>query len=296
MDVSRIEPRQDYSIDTEFLEAEIGGAPKELKETIVKIRALMADSNDSELMKFFKPNLGIVLYGPPNSGKTYIARKIPKLLNIKPENVCVLYSFEKMKYIFPDSKPDDWKALVLDISDLFGELGKLVRNFRENPIPCLRVEREVSELMSLVPTIYIKERNLVFIFTLIRPQEQRHFDDKLTHLFETKIPLTLPDKNGRKEMFQFGTKKIQNRGFLDPDVDLDTLANLTEGFDGGMIDDVVRHCYGYAIRRLYEKEVPSEQALEHPDAKITQADFERAIIEVPQKLQKQKQNIQTMYI
>lgn len=291
-----IEPRQEFSIDTEFLEAEIGGAPKELKETIVKIRSMMADSNDSGLMKYFKPNLGIVLHGPPNSGKTYIARKIPKLLNIKPENVCVLYTYEKMKYIFSDSKPDDWKALVLDLSHLFGEFGKLLRNFRENPLTCLRVEREVSELRSLLSTINLKKSNLLVIFTLNRPQEQIHFDEELTHLFETKIPLTLPDKNGRKEIFQFGTKKTQNLGLLGPDVDLDTLADMTEGFDGGMINDVVRHCYGYAIRRLFEKEVPSEQALEPPDGKITQADFERAIIEVTEKLQKQKQNRQTMFI
>jgi len=94
--------------------------------------------------------------------------------------------------------------------------------------------------------------------------------------FDREIRIGVPDRNGRKEIFQIHTRRMP----LADDVDLDELANITHGFTGADIAALCREAAMSALRRFLpkidlEKDVIPTEVLEQ--LKVTREDFTNAM-------------------
>lgn len=67
--------------------------------------------------------------------------------------------------------------------------------------------------------------------------------------FEVQIEVTLPDEEGRKEIFEIHTRSMRGSGMLADDVSLARLAANTTRFSGAEIAGVVRAASSYALER-----------------------------------------------
>ena len=71
----------------------------------------------------------------------------------------------------------------------------------------------------------------------------------LFHRFEVQIEVSLPDEEGRGEIFEIHTRSMQAAGMLGGDVDLRQLAAATGRFSGAEIAGVVRSASAFALER-----------------------------------------------
>ncbi len=67
--------------------------------------------------------------------------------------------------------------------------------------------------------------------------------------FEVQIEVTLPDQEGRKEIFEIHTREMKKNGLLGSSVNLWELAANTSRFSGAEIAGVVRAASSYALSR-----------------------------------------------
>jgi transitional endoplasmic reticulum ATPase len=93
--------------------------------------------------------------------------------------------------------------------------------------------------------------------------------------FDRIIYVPPPDLNARKEIFKVHLRKVP----IAPDVDIDKLASMTEGYTGADIEAVVREA---AMLKLREKLEPGPvemkhflKALEKVKPSLTREDVER---------------------
>ena len=88
--------------------------------------------------------------------------------------------------------------------------------------------------------------------------------------FEVRLDLPEPDRNARKTIFE-----VHLRGKpMDDDVDVDKLADMTEGFVGADIESVCRRASMEAIRTSVEEGVGDEVRVLRP---TSAANFDHAI-------------------
>ena len=67
--------------------------------------------------------------------------------------------------------------------------------------------------------------------------------------FEVQIEVSLPDEEGRREIFEIHTRDMRSSGMLAEDVDPRQLAANTTRFSGAEIAGVVRAASSYALER-----------------------------------------------
>ena len=67
--------------------------------------------------------------------------------------------------------------------------------------------------------------------------------------FEVQIEVSLPDEEGRREIFEIHTRSLLASGMLGSDVNLHRLATNTTRFSGAEIAGVVRAASSYALER-----------------------------------------------
>ena len=67
--------------------------------------------------------------------------------------------------------------------------------------------------------------------------------------FEVQIEVTLPDEDGRCEIFDIHTREMRRNGLLGADVNSRELAANTSRFSGAEIAGVVRAASSYALER-----------------------------------------------
>ena len=67
--------------------------------------------------------------------------------------------------------------------------------------------------------------------------------------FEVQIEVSLPDEEGRREIFEIHTRSLLASGMLGNDVNLHRLATNTTRFSGAEIAGVVRAASSYALER-----------------------------------------------
>ena len=88
--------------------------------------------------------------------------------------------------------------------------------------------------------------------------------------FEVRMELPLPDREGRKQIFEIHTREKP----LAPDVDLEKLADLTVGMSGSDIESICRRASMESIRGFLEAHPEPDDA---SGLEIAMAPFERAV-------------------
>lgn len=223
---------------------------KKLKDTLISdVINPLRNPAKFEKFKVSIPN-GIILYGPPGCGKTFIVRKLA----------------EELGYNFFDVKHSDLATPYIHGS--VGNIGKAFSIAQENA-PAILFFDEISGLVPDRKNIvglgdgYKEEEVNEFLMQLNDAADKKilvvgatNYIDRIDSAvlrpgrFDKKIHVSLPDSEARKELFRIG---LTGRPF-DRNIDFGLLTRLTEGFScADIIEDVVESAARFAANQDLEK-------------------------------------------
>jgi transitional endoplasmic reticulum ATPase len=225
------------------------------------------------------PPKGVLLHGPPGSGKTLIARVIANetdasFLQISgPEIMHKFYgeSEAHLRSVFEEAKKHAPSILFFDELDAIAPKREELGGEKQ-------VERRVvAQLLALMDGL--KERGQVIIIGATNLPDILDPALRRPGRFDREIVIPIPDKNGRREILTIHTRGMP---FAD-DVDLERLAFLTHGFVGADLAALARESAMHAIRRLmpridWDTEVIPEEAV--LALEVTMDDFLNALREI----------------
>jgi len=235
--------REDLSEINEIGYDQVGGCCKQL----FQIRELVElPLKHPELFSTvgIKPPRGVLMYGPPGSGKTLIARAVAN------ETAAYLYVIngpEIMSKMSGESESNLRKAFeqaeknspsIIFIDEIDSLAPKRDKNQGE-------IERRiVSQLLTLIDGLNTRSRVVVIACTN-RPNS---IDPALRRFgrFDREIDIGVPDEKGRLEILKIHTKNMN----LDSTVDLEDISKETYGFVGA---DIAQLCTEAAIQCIREK-------------------------------------------
>jgi transitional endoplasmic reticulum ATPase len=191
-----------------------------------------------------KPPRGILMYGPPGSGKTLIARAIANetgafffLIN-GPEIMSKLAgeSESNLRKAFEESEKNAPAIIFIDEIDSIAPKREKTQGEVE--------KRIVSQLLTLMDGMKARA-HIVVIGATNRPNT---LDPALRRFgrFDREVDIGVPDENGRLEVIRIHTKNMR----LAEDVDLEMVAKETHGYVGA---DLAACCTEAALQCIREK-------------------------------------------
>ncbi|HDD39721.1 MAG TPA: AAA family ATPase [Nitrososphaeria archaeon] len=260
---------------------EVGGVTYEdiggLHEELQRIREMVElPLKHPELFRHLgiDPPKGVILWGPPGCGKTLIAKAIANetgahFISINgPEIMSKFYgeSEARLREIFKEAEENAPSIIFIDELDAIAPKRSEVTGEVER--------RVVSQLLALMDGL--KTRGQVIVIGATNRIDAIDPALRRPGRFDREIRIGVPDRNGRKEIFQIHTRRMP----LADDVDLDELANITHGFTGADIAALCREAAMSALRRFLpkidlEKDVIPTEVLEQ--LKVTREDFTNAM-------------------
>ncbi|MEM5829065.1 MAG: AAA family ATPase, partial [Candidatus Aenigmatarchaeota archaeon] len=206
-----------------------------------------------------KPSRGILLFGPPGCGKTLLAKAVATeseanfILVSGPEIMSkwVGESEKKLREIFHKAKQVAPAIICFDEIDAIAS----IRGRSVNEV----TERIVSQLLTLMSGV----EELKDVFVIATTNRPDIIDPALLRpgRFDKQILIPVPDKEGRKEILKVHTRNMP----LASDVNLDEIAEKTEGFSGADIEALCREAALNALR----KDINAKE--------VTKQDFEEAL-------------------
>lgn len=222
---------------------DIGGCRKQL----VQIREMVElPIRHPELFKNIgiKPPRGILLYGPPGSGKTLLGRAVANetgafFFQINgPEIMSKLAgeSESNLRKTFEEAEKNAPALIFIDEIDSIAPKRDKANGEVE--------KRVVSQLLTLMDGIKGRSRTIVMAATN-RPNT---IDPALRRFgrFDREIEIGVPDEIGRLEIIRIHTKNMK----LDENVDLEKIAKESHGYVGA---DVAQLCTEAAMNCIREK-------------------------------------------
>ena len=230
-------PNVDYS--------SIGGLDQQIQEVVETIELPLTDP---DLFKDVgvEPPTGVLLYGPPGSGKTLIAKAVASranatFLRMSGSELVQKYVGEGARLVRDVFQMAREKAPCIIFIDEIDAVGG--HRTHDGTTGSAEVNRTMVQLLSELDGF--EERGEVKIIAatnridlldpaLLRPGR-----------FDRIIEIPLPDEKGRLEIFKIHTRNMA----LDNDVDLDKLVKMTNDLSGADIKAIVTEAGMFVIRR-----------------------------------------------
>ncbi|XP_028057713.1 vesicle-fusing ATPase-like isoform X3 [Camellia sinensis] len=221
---------------------------------------------------------GMLLYGPPGSGKTLIARSICKLLNTKEPVIIngpdVLNAFQgvlerKIRSLFKAAIEDENRYGAK--SDLhiiiFDEIDSIAKAILEN-LHAFQIDG-------------MKVLNNIFIIATTNRKEL--IDEALLRegRIELHVKLQYPDERGRLQILDISTRNMRQAFVLDEDVNLQDIACMTDGCSGSALASLVNRAHSYAVVHAGERGLVKHV---QKDVKVTMNHFLYAIEDIKSRL------------
>ncbi|MCL7475985.1 MAG: proteasome-activating nucleotidase [Methanosarcinales archaeon] len=227
----------------------IGGLDDEIKEVIETIELPLTDPQ-MFIDVGIEPPKGILLYGPPGSGKTLIAKAVAHrahatFIRMSGSELVQKYVGEGARLVrdvFQMAKDKSPSIVFIDEIDAVGG-----RRTHDGTTGSAEVNRTMIQLLAELDGF--EERGDVKIIAatnridlldpaLLRPGR-----------FDRIIEIPMPDEKGRLEIFKIHTRNMA----LDENVDFDKLVKLTEDLSGADIKAIVTEAGMFVIRRRDRK-------------------------------------------
>ncbi len=220
-----------------------------------------------------KPPKGILLYGPPGTGKTLLAKAVAteseaNFISIKGPEVLSKWvgeSEKAIREIFRKARQAAPCVVFFDELDAIAPVrggGYGDSRVTERVISQLLTEMDGLEELRNVVVIAATNRPDIIDPALLRPGR-----------FDKLIYVPPPDKPARKEIFKIHLRKTP----LAEDVDLDRLAELTEGYTGADIAGVCGTAKMLAVREHLSKYKGEEAKKQLKELKVAWRHFEEAL-------------------
>ena len=222
---------------------DIGGLKREIQRIREIIELPLRYPEVFERLGIDAPK-GVLLHGPPGCGKTLIARAVAheteaNFFSINgPEIIHKFYgeSEANLRKIFEEAARKAPSIIFLDEIDAIAPRREKVVGDVE--------KRVVAQLLALMDGLNQRQNVIVIAATNI----PNALDPALRRpgRFDREISISIPDRNGRREILEIHTRGMP----LAEDVDLDRLGAITHGFVGADLEAFCREAAMICLRRI----------------------------------------------
>ncbi|CAH9096056.1 unnamed protein product [Cuscuta epithymum] len=232
------------------------GALEHVKDTLKEL--VMLPLQRPELFckgQLTKPCKGILLFGPPGTGKTMLAKAVAteagaNFINISMSSITSKWFGEGEKYVKAvftlASKIAPSVVFVDEVDSMLGR--------RENPGEHEAMRKMKNEFMVNWDGLRTKDKERVLVLAATnRPFD---LDEAVIRRLPRRLMVNLPDASNREKILRI----ILTKEELDPNVDFEAIATMTEGYSGSDLKNLcvtAAHC---PIREILGKE-KKEKAL-----------------------------------
>jgi transitional endoplasmic reticulum ATPase len=239
---------------------DIGGLSDQIQK-LVEIAEISLLRPEVPRIFGFRPPKGVLLYGPPGTGKTLMAKALANSVMANffyisgPEIASKYYgeSEKRLREIFDQATKDAPSIVFID------EIDAIAPNRDTTSSEADR--RIVAQLLTCMDGITSRNGILV-IGATNRPNA---IDPALRRpgRFDVEIEIPVPGKKERLDILKIHTRRLK----LSPDVNLEKIAEMTNGFVGADLEALVREAAMNAIKRSKRIE----------DITVTMIDFLEAL-------------------
>ncbi|CDY22053.1 BnaA09g00820D [Brassica napus] len=234
------------------------GALKNVKDTLKEL--VMLPLQRPELFdkgQLTKPTKGILLFGPPGTGKTMLAKAVAteagaNFINISMSSITSKWFGEGEKYVKAVfSLASKIAPSVIFVDEVDSMLGR-----RENPGEHEAMRKMKNEFMINWDGLRTKDRERVLVLAATnRPFD---LDEAVIRRLPRRLMVNLPDATNRAKILSVILAKEE----IGPDVDLEAIANMTDGYSGSDLKNLCVTAAHLPIREILEKEKKEKTAAE----------------------------------
>ncbi|XP_021680992.2 uncharacterized protein LOC110665265 isoform X4 [Hevea brasiliensis] len=226
------------------------GALENVKDTLKEL--VMLPLQRPELFckgQLTKPCKGILLFGPPGTGKTMLAKAVAteagaNFINISMSSITSKWFGEGEKYVKAVfSLASKIVPSVVFVDEVDSMLGR-----RENPGEHEAMRKMKNEFMVNWDGLRTKDTERVLVLAATnRPFD---LDEAVIRRLPRRLMVNLPDAPNRAKIL----KVVLAKEDLSPDVDFDAIASMTDGYSGSDLKNLCVTAAHHPIKEILEKE------------------------------------------
>ncbi|KAL3015561.1 hypothetical protein AAZX31_06G163200 [Glycine max] len=232
------------------------GALENVKDTLKEL--VMLPLQRPELFckgQLTKPCKGILLFGPPGTGKTMLAKAVAteagaNFINISMSSITSKWFGEGEKYVKAVfSLASKIAPSVIFVDEVDSMLGR-----RENPGEHEAMRKMKNEFMVNWDGLRTKDTERVLVLAATnRPFD---LDEAVIRRLPRRLMVNLPDAPNRAKIL----KVILEKEDLSSDIDMDAIASMTDGYSGSDLKNLCVTAAHRPIKEILEKEKKEQAA------------------------------------